>query len=447
MNMVGNKHEYVKVYDKRTKLFGIKEEGAKGWYVEPSFEELGLREFAMPAMTTWFKKDGAYGMYDVEERRVVIPAEYGFPPYLNRFNGCAVTWKDHKAGVIDVEGKVVIPFIYDEIHERWQSEDIPEEERRTIIDADGKEIKVGPMSRQVMRGYACFTNEGAEQAYDKKGNPAEFEEWEQDLRNCPLEYENKEVEGMTLEEFEDWIKREYVALLELGYDLRQKYTWSSEHRQKVDEQEEKLQSLIRDRRRMMDSTWVHNVENANRISRVNDLLMRAVRKAIKLGEKTSKSLQWMEKVPNSYHYEVDVFVHPLWQDSKSDYRYERRFKSASKENDRLIDDEDNMAPTHIWNIIATVGKGIKKDGMAQCFRQSSDEYRKGEWNVRDLTGDDGQTWDEGIHFPAYQDVYFTMPFHHLYFDLFDYSFEDLCNINDFRINVNVRMETREQSRL
>ena len=48
------------------------------------------------------------------------------------------------------------------------------------------------------------------------------------------------------------------------------------------------------------------------------------------------------------------------------------------------------------------------------------------------------------HCPAYQDEYFTMPFHHLFCDCFDYSFEDLCNINDFRVNVEVRLVTKEQ---
>ena len=30
----------------------------------------------------------------------------------------------------------------------------------------------------------------------------------------------------------------------------------------------------------------------------------------------------MEKVSNTAHYEVEVYVHPEWQDSKSDLRYE-----------------------------------------------------------------------------------------------------------------------------
>ncbi len=59
-----------------------------------------------------------------------------------------------------------------------------------------------------------------------------------------------------------------------------------------------------------------------------------------------------------------------------------------------------------------------------------------------MTYDDGHTWDEDLHYPAYQDVYFTNPFNELC-ELFIYSFEDLCNINDFRVNVDVKLKTRE----
>lgn len=57
-----------------------------------------------------------------------------------------------------------------------------------------------------------------------------------------------------------------------------------EHWEKIEEQEQKVKSLVWDRRQMMDSTWVHNVENTKRIGRTNRLLMRAVSKTIKLGK-------------------------------------------------------------------------------------------------------------------------------------------------------------------
>ena len=415
--------KYIKVLDKRRNLFGIKIEGHKEWLVAPMFEQLGMEEWANETDATWFKRGGKYGYYSITERRVVIPAIYSCPPFFTG-KGYAVTWKDYKAGVINIKGETLIPFIYDDIEIRCQN--------------------ANPDCHGIFCGYACFTNEGGVQAYDSACRPDEFCDWEKEQQSHQPEYANRDTEAMTLEELEDRIRKEYILLLELGYEHPKKWTFSKEHREKIDEQEQTVKSLIRDRKIKMDSSWEHHVENAKRIGRTNKLLMRAVRKAIKLGKKASKSLQWMEKVSNTAHYEVEVYVHPEWQDSRSDLRYERRFKSAAKENDRLIDEEDNLAETHIWNIIATLGGYMKFNGTGSCFEASAYGYKPGYWNERDMIGDEGQSWDECIHYPAYQDEYFTMPFHHLYCDDFIYSFEDLCNINDFRVNVIVHLVTKEQ---
>ncbi len=85
-------------------------------------------------------------------------------------------------------------------------------------------------------------------------------------------------------------------------------------------------------------------------------------------------------------------------------------------------------------------------GVVACYEQLNCECHIDTWDDDDFLGEDGRTWDEGIHYPAYQDQYFLMPFHHLYCDLFLYSFEDLCNINDFRVNVEVQLVTREQDK-
>jgi len=439
---------YAKVYDKRTKLFGIMLVSGEGeWYIEPCFEQLGLDPLMFGTLQSegWFKKNGRYGYYNLREKRVVVDAKYTFPLYFNN-NGYACTWKDYKAGVIDKEGNVLIPFEYDEIHERWQRVDIPDDERRTVTDEDGNEIKVGPKFKQIFRGYSCFTNEGVEKVFNENCQPSAYEDREQERLHYVPEFDNKEVENMTLEEVDNRIREEYVKLIELGYEHPQKWTMSREHHEKINAQEERVQSLITDRRLKMNRSWTHNRENAQRIGRMNDLLMRAVRKGIKLAKRTSKSLEWMEKVSNSTEYSVDVYIYPEWQNSQSDYRYERKYKSSSKEQDRLIDDEDNLSDTHIWNIIANLGKGGKRNGKAVCFDKSFDDYKHDSWDEREMIGDDGQSWTECIHFPAYQDVYFTMPFHHLYLDLFDYSMEDLCNINDFRVNIDVKLQTREQDR-
>ena len=113
---------------------------------------------------------------------------------------------------------------------------------------------------------------------------------------------------MSLTELEERIKKEYVTLIELGYPNYTDKVWSQEHCDKVDAQEKKVRSLLADRQRMMNRSFVHNMENAKRIKRTNDLLMRAIRKAIKLGKKTSKSLQWMEKVSHTTHYEIGIYV-------------------------------------------------------------------------------------------------------------------------------------------
>lgn len=438
--------KYIKVLDKRKKLFGIKRDGKRDWHMEPQFENLGMMECdASDVENVWFRQNGRYGLLDVAAKSVAIPAVYGFPLYFNA-EELSIAWKDYKAGVINQQGETVIPFVYDEIETRYKRVLIPEEERRTVTTDDGSTLRVGPTFRDVFRGYACFTNDGEVQAYDEDCQPDVFYYWEQQRFNCEQECENKEVAAMLIDELEEIIKKEYATLIELGYNHPQESICSEEHREKVERQEQKVKSLIRDRRLKMNRSWIHNVENAKRIGRTNRLLMRAVQKAIRLGEKTSKSLQWMEKVSNSERYEVEVYVHPEWQDSRSDLRYERQYKSAAKEKARLIDDEDHVAATHIWNIITAMGGCFKCDGVGTCFEQSAYTYEPGYWDERVITGDDGQSWDECIHFPAYQDEYFTMPFHHLYCDQFDYSFEDLCNINDFRVNVKVYLITKEQDR-
>lgn len=76
---------YEKWYDKRKRLFGIKVKGQKDWYVEPCFEELGTSKYVFDdAPELWFKQNGRYGLYNVAERREVLPAVYGFPLFLAR---------------------------------------------------------------------------------------------------------------------------------------------------------------------------------------------------------------------------------------------------------------------------------------------------------------------------------------------------------------------------
>ena len=132
----------------------------------------------------------------------------------------------------------------------------------------------------------------------------------------------------------------------------------------------------------------------------------------------------------------------------NDLRYERKYESTDEEDERLWDDEDNIAPTHLWNITAELGYGYHhRRGFVACLERLSCEYQTEDRDdINLLLGEDGRTWDECIHYPAYQDQYFLMPFHHLYCNLFLYSFEDLCHINDFRVNMEVRLVTKEQNK-
>ncbi len=418
---------YEKVYDKRTKLYGIKKKGERIWYIKPCFQNVESDIFDKYVNDeVWFRQNGKYGRIYLPEQRIMLPPVYGYPIDFYE-NGQALTWKDYKAGVIDREGNELIPFIYDHMERRYERVN----------------------QHQFFRGYACFCNDGTSQAYDENCQPNEFTEEEKQWEAKRYEYDNKEVETMTLDELETLIKQEYVKLKEMGYHNGNDSCFTSEHREKVNHQEDRVESLLRDRRNMMDRSWVHNVENAKRIGRMNDLLMRAVHKAIRLGAKTAKSLLWMEKVSHEDTYTVEVYVHPEWQNSQSDLRYERKYETADEEEERLWDEEDNIAPTHLWNIIAELGHGYHhRRGVVACFERLSCEYQTEDWDdiYLDL-GEDGRTWDEGIHYPAYQDQYFLMPFHHLYCDLFQYSFEDLCNINDFRVNVEVQLVTREQDKI
>lgn len=392
----------------------------------------------------WFKEGNRYGARWSETGEVAIPAEYTCTLYFNK-KGYAIAWKDYKAGVIDKNNNVCIPFVYDEIHERRTL--VPNENRRKIIDKNGEEHLVGPEMVYASRGYACFTNEGAEQAYDEDCNPCDFDEEDAQYMHQEYEWSVPENANRTLDEIEQALKEDFRKLQNLQCNNSYRRPYYHNTSEEIDKLEERVEGHIYDRRHVMNKSWVHSRENAERISRTNDLLMRAVKKAVKLGKKTQESLKWMKDVPNNYEFVIRVYIHPQWENDKSCYDYKpKEGLSRRKEQERLIDQMDDEADNHVWNIIAAMGKGFHvEDGIALCFDNTVWDADD-EWDYKKLVLDDGQSWDELIHFPAYQDVYFLHPFHILYCDNYNYSFEDLCNINDFRVNVAVKLETKEQSR-
>lgn len=90
--------KYMKVLDKHKKLFGIKIEGQKKWHVPTCFEELGCQNYARNEKEVWFKQNGKYGLYSIQDRRVVLPAIYGYPLFFGSRKGNAIAWKEHKSG-------------------------------------------------------------------------------------------------------------------------------------------------------------------------------------------------------------------------------------------------------------------------------------------------------------------------------------------------------------
>lgn len=438
-------YEYKEEYCRRKRKYGIRKTGYTGWWIEPIYEaieELSNRHSGF----AWIKKNGRYGCLDIERREEPIPCEYGFPIWFSGSeDSWHIAWKDHKAGVINGKNEVLIPFIYDEIHTRTQYVDNPNP--RTYIDLNGEE-RIIPHERKkaIFKGFACFTNEGGQQAYDERMQPCEFADWEKELLYPEYEWCIPENANRTVEEVEAIIQDEYRQLLSMGYSEKEDYMLAKETRDAIDAQKSKVQDYIIDRRYMLNRSWVHCYENAQKISRMNDLMMRAVAKAIKLGSKASRSLQWMEKVPHKCKYYVDVGVHPLWVNDKSAYNYTPKESVPKKERERL-EEQELESRFHIWNIISAISRGCpgKMDGAAMCFSASSNDYNCQEWEFHKLVMDDGQSWDEGLHYPAYMDVYFTVPFYYIYSYCY-YANADLININDFRVKINVRLETKEMDR-
>lgn len=424
--------EYTIVQNKRTGKYGVKKTGHAGWWIAPEYEAIQGEEFNICRGDLWVKNDGRFGYLDVVERRELVPCEYGFPLYFQG-DGYAEAWKDYKAGVINTKDEVVVPIIYDELRARYHA--IESE----VDDDKGHQIK------QVFSGFAGFMNDGSAQAYDEKMQPCEFTD-EEKKQYFTDNYEWSETENATrsIEEIEERIREEYVKWRKMGGGMPHTHACSIDS-DEADDQKQKVLGLVYDRRHRMNKEWTHNKENADRIMRTNHLLQRAVEKAIRLGKKTVKSVDWMNKVASldGYGYETEVFVYPQWTNSKSVFGYQ--LSGRKGEADRLNEEEYNCH-NHIWNIIAALSDCYKVDGVGACFYHSVWSGDNDDWDIKKLLLDDGQSWDELIHYPAYMDCYFLIPFHNLYCDLFNYSLEDIAQMNDFRVRVNVKLETKESNR-
>lgn len=436
--------DYKAVFCRSNKKYGIRKIGHEGWWIEPIYDDVCWRsEWRTHEIGGWVKNNGRYGYLNLETREEIIPCMYG--NVLSGVNADSrhIVWKDYKAGLINGKNEVLIPFIYDDLCQRIQYVDNPNP--TIVMRGDEEYILPHTKRKSIFKGYAGFTNEGANQAYDENCQPCEFEEWEYEFIT-PREqtWYIPENANRTVEEMEKIICDEYRILLSMGYKERSS-CMTDEARKRLDQQEEKVKNYILDRRNTLDRQWDHNRENGQKIRRVNDLLMRAVAKAIKLGEKTSKSLQWMEKVPNSCEYYVETYVLPVWENDKSVYGYKPKKKNHKAENDRLLEQEYE-SEFHIWNIIAAMSGtgGGRKNGKELCFSKCESKYNRKDWDFCELVLDDGESWDDFFRYPAYMDCYFTVPFY--YMCHYYYANSDYVQFNDFRVKVDVILEIKERDK-
>lgn len=405
------------------------------WWVKPIYDYIGAG-FSDETRDYWSVGiDTKYGLMDMDTRQLVLPMIYRYPLYFNDA-GTAITWRDYKAGVINLQGEEIVPFIYDDVW--YLTELVP----AVHIDRNGEER---PYQRHKRIGYIGYNIDGTRQGYDLEGHPRELTEEEAENISWKPDLYYPEYSHLTIEELEDIIRKEYTAWREMGGGETFSHVWRRKPNQAIDEQEHKIHQLLVDRRRRMNEVWVDNKKNADRIKRVNDLLMRAVRKVIQLGNRTAKDLKWMEKVPCTYYHDIRIFIYPQWTNSTSDWDYTPDPSLSKAKQREKLSDEEADCHNHIWNIIAAMGSGMKEDGVALCFYHDM-EGRDAPLTVKEATLDDGQTWAEGIDLPVYQDVYMTYPFHLLFHDNYEYSLEDLARINDFRVRVEVGLETKEQDR-
>lgn len=246
-----------------------------------------------------------------------------------------------------------------------------------------------------------------------------------------------------LSSLEERIVKEYHKLRDMGFTPRDRHSRNDDAENK---QYWVVVDLLLERRRLMNSVWEHTPENAKRLARTNDLLMAASRKAWEQGKRTFESMKWMNEVENQYMFSVEVFVYPQWDNRKSDWRYvPDANRTPEEEEEFLLDETCNNDPfeNHVWNIITQLGElNYNKDGIASCFHTYDME---GKWpSFEDATLDDGQSWNEGMEQEVYDSIYFTYPWHLLFHDGYEFSFEDLANLNDFRVDVQVFFESKER---
>lgn len=267
-----------------------------------------------------------------------------------------IVWENLKAGVIESNsGKIIVPIRFDELYERFYHNDNVQEGQPTIT----------------VIGYACFIDDGEAIAYDTNGNIDQWRDWEYPLMEQP------ELPNRSVESIEEEVRRRYYE---------------------EDATPADLQELLRDRYRILDRNWKHTPEYVAEICRINDMLNSAVKQALEMGEKLSKSLHG--------DWSLDINVYPEWEDD--DFR----------------------------NIIVELGRCPAIRDYSPCFTYYSHGNIEDHWDFKEATLDDGVSWDEGpFRRPAYQNCYFLHPFQELVSDNYQLSFSDIISIRNFNIRI------------
>ncbi len=160
---------------------------------------------------------------------------------------------------------------------------------------------------------------------------------------------------------------------------------------------DEVSDLLVDRRKILNSTWVHSQENVAEIQRVNDRLNRAVSEALEMGRNIEKTL--------SGDWGIDVEIIPLWEDDA------------------------------FQNILVDFGLSCGIRSSSPCFSYYVHNESDKKWDFKEATLDDGNSWDEGFDRPAYMDCYFLHPFHSLAYDNYLLALPDLLSIKDFEIKL------------
>lgn len=274
----------------------------------------------------------------------------------DRWNRVEV-WDNYKAGIIDKgTGKVIVPIRFDELY--WRIETFRSPAPR-----------IPPLPPK-LHGFACFTDDGEAVAYDVDGNIDEWKDWEKWRLKA-----DDDLPSRSLESIENEIRERYMD----------------------GATRDDLLELLVERRRLLDSTWIHSPENVAEICRINDMLCKAVQEALDMGREAEKNLKG--------EWEIELEIYPEWEDDA------------------------------FQEYIVEMGYNCGLRSASPCFSHSAYYERGGDWDFKSATLDDGVSWDWGFRRPAYQDCYFLHPFQRLAVDNYQLSYSDIISIKKFVINM------------